>query len=125
MCPIAWSLPDRVQAIPLPTVDGSSQGAVHNWPSAAPGGGRVRSARVSSAHRTPATPVVWPGACGLARKLPRAAWSSDAVALRWLHAKKLPKSEPQGSSGGPPSQVRGGVDLNEQSQPSRSQCCGN
>ncbi|KAK6466956.1 ras-related protein Rab-5B [Huso huso] len=40
-------------------------------------------------------------------------------------AKKLPKSEPQGSSGGPPSQVRGGVDLNEQSQPSRSQCCGN
>ena len=50
-----------------------------------PGGGRVRSARVSSAHRAPATPVVWPGACGLACKLPRAALSSDAVALRWLH----------------------------------------
>ncbi|MGH0154264.1 UNVERIFIED_CONTAM: hypothetical protein FKN15_040403 [Acipenser sinensis] len=33
------------------------------------GGGRVRSARVSTAHRTPATPVVWPGACGLACKL--------------------------------------------------------
>ncbi|MGH0149340.1 UNVERIFIED_CONTAM: hypothetical protein FKN15_017994 [Acipenser sinensis] len=44
-----------------------------------------RSVRVSSAHRAPATPVVWPGACGLACKLPRAALSSDAVALRRLH----------------------------------------
>ncbi|MGH0169192.1 UNVERIFIED_CONTAM: hypothetical protein FKN15_056443 [Acipenser sinensis] len=44
-------------------------------------GGRVRSARVSSAHRTPATPVVWPCACGLACKLTRTALSSDAVAL--------------------------------------------
>ena len=35
-----------------------------------PGGGRVRSVRVFSAHRSPATPVVWPGACGLACKLP-------------------------------------------------------
>ncbi|MGH0164428.1 UNVERIFIED_CONTAM: hypothetical protein FKN15_058897 [Acipenser sinensis] len=35
-----------------------------------PGGGRVRSARVSSAHHAPATPVVWPGVCGLACKLP-------------------------------------------------------
>ncbi|MGH0178616.1 UNVERIFIED_CONTAM: hypothetical protein FKN15_077503 [Acipenser sinensis] len=51
-----------------------------------PGGGRVRSARMSSAHRAPAPPVVWPGACGLACKLPRAALSSDAVALRWLHS---------------------------------------
>ncbi|MGH0176156.1 UNVERIFIED_CONTAM: hypothetical protein FKN15_072134 [Acipenser sinensis] len=50
-----------------------------------PGGGRVRSARMSSAHRAPAPPVVWPGACGLACKLPRAALSSDAVALRRLH----------------------------------------
>ncbi len=57
-----------------------------------PGGGaqlakrRLRGgARVSSAHRVPATPVDWPGACGLACKLPRAAWSSNAVALRWLH----------------------------------------
>ncbi|MGH0184196.1 UNVERIFIED_CONTAM: hypothetical protein FKN15_017900 [Acipenser sinensis] len=49
------------------------------------GGGRVRSARVTSSHRAPATPVVWPGACGLACKLPRAALSSDAVALRRLH----------------------------------------
>ncbi|MGH0183504.1 UNVERIFIED_CONTAM: hypothetical protein FKN15_012161 [Acipenser sinensis] len=52
-----------------------------------PGGGRVRSARVSSAHRAPATPVVWPGACRLACKLPRTALSSDivVVALRRLH----------------------------------------
>ncbi|MGH0168835.1 UNVERIFIED_CONTAM: hypothetical protein FKN15_055039 [Acipenser sinensis] len=49
------------------------------------GGGRVRSARVSSAHRAPATPVVWLGVCGLACKLPRAVLSSDAVALRRLH----------------------------------------
>ncbi|MGH0119439.1 UNVERIFIED_CONTAM: hypothetical protein FKN15_024182 [Acipenser sinensis] len=28
-----------------------------------------------------------PGACGLACKLPRAALSSDAIALRWLHSK--------------------------------------
>ncbi|MGH0174714.1 UNVERIFIED_CONTAM: hypothetical protein FKN15_069140 [Acipenser sinensis] len=46
-----------------------------------PGGGRARSARVSSAYSSPATPVVWPGACGLACKLPGAALSSDAVAL--------------------------------------------
>ncbi|MGH0151492.1 UNVERIFIED_CONTAM: hypothetical protein FKN15_034979 [Acipenser sinensis] len=50
----------------------------------APGGG-LSSARVSSTHRAPATPVDWPGACGLACKLPRAVLSSDAVALGWLH----------------------------------------
>ncbi|MBN3286991.1 HEG protein, partial [Polyodon spathula] len=33
MCPIAWRLPVLVQAIPLPAVDGSSQGATHNCPS--------------------------------------------------------------------------------------------
>ncbi|MGH0148111.1 UNVERIFIED_CONTAM: hypothetical protein FKN15_046336 [Acipenser sinensis] len=32
---IAWTSPVRVQAIPLPTMDGSSQGPVHNWPSIA------------------------------------------------------------------------------------------
>ncbi|MGH0148912.1 UNVERIFIED_CONTAM: hypothetical protein FKN15_013938 [Acipenser sinensis] len=37
----------------------------------------LRSARLSLAHRTPATPVVWLDACGLACKLPRAALSSD------------------------------------------------
>ncbi|MGH0142448.1 UNVERIFIED_CONTAM: hypothetical protein FKN15_076616 [Acipenser sinensis] len=37
-------------------------------------------ARVFLAHRAPATPVVWPGACGPACKLPRTAFSSDAVA---------------------------------------------
>ncbi|MGH0119311.1 UNVERIFIED_CONTAM: hypothetical protein FKN15_025782 [Acipenser sinensis] len=44
-----------------------------------------RLVRVSLAHRTPATPVIWPGACGLACKLPRAALSSDTEDLRWLH----------------------------------------
>ncbi|MGH0167282.1 UNVERIFIED_CONTAM: hypothetical protein FKN15_000637 [Acipenser sinensis] len=38
-------------------MDGSSQGAAH---------GELRSSRVSLAHRAPATPVVWRGACGLA-----------------------------------------------------------
>ncbi|MBN3283820.1 MTFP1 protein, partial [Polyodon spathula] len=40
-------------------------------------------ARVSSAHCTPATPVVCPGACGLACKLPKAALL-HAVALGGL-----------------------------------------
>ncbi|MGH0127996.1 UNVERIFIED_CONTAM: hypothetical protein FKN15_028576 [Acipenser sinensis] len=31
---LAWTSPVRVQAIPLPTVDGSFQGAAHNWSSA-------------------------------------------------------------------------------------------
>ncbi|MGH0151505.1 UNVERIFIED_CONTAM: hypothetical protein FKN15_020263 [Acipenser sinensis] len=65
MCPIASKSPVRFQAIPLQTVDGSSQGVAHNWLSAARGGG-LRSARVSLAHRAPSTPVDWPGACGLA-----------------------------------------------------------
>ncbi|MGH0147699.1 UNVERIFIED_CONTAM: hypothetical protein FKN15_011347 [Acipenser sinensis] len=69
------------------SVDGSSQGVALNWPSVVQGeGGWVTSARVSSAHRASATPVVRPGACGLACKLPRAALFSDAVALRRLHA---------------------------------------
>ncbi|MGH0156710.1 UNVERIFIED_CONTAM: hypothetical protein FKN15_067323 [Acipenser sinensis] len=80
MRPIAWMLPVQVQAILLPTVDRRSQEAVHNLLSAAQG-----EARVSSAHHAPVTPVVWLGACRLACKLPRAALSSDAVALRWLH----------------------------------------
>ncbi|MGH0154212.1 UNVERIFIED_CONTAM: hypothetical protein FKN15_032195 [Acipenser sinensis] len=75
MRPIAWTSPVRVQAIPLPTMDGCSP----------PGGKGFRTARVSLALRTPATPVVWPGACGLTCKLPRAVLSSDAVVLRWLH----------------------------------------
>ncbi|MGH0187054.1 UNVERIFIED_CONTAM: hypothetical protein FKN15_023599 [Acipenser sinensis] len=79
MHPIAWTSPVRVQAIPLPTVDESSQGAR---------GGGLRSVRVSSAHRVPATPVVWPGTCRLACKLSTAALSSDAVALWWLHKAK-------------------------------------
>ncbi|MGH0127813.1 UNVERIFIED_CONTAM: hypothetical protein FKN15_052447 [Acipenser sinensis] len=54
MCPIAWTSLVRDQDIPLPTVDGSSQG----------------SARVFLTRRVPATPVIWPGACGLACKLP-------------------------------------------------------
>ncbi|MGH0144540.1 UNVERIFIED_CONTAM: hypothetical protein FKN15_003581 [Acipenser sinensis] len=70
---ITWTSPVRVQAIPQPTV------AEHR-----PEGGRVWSIRVPSAHCTPATPIVWPGACRLASKLPRAALSSDAVALRRL-----------------------------------------
>ncbi|MGH0133974.1 UNVERIFIED_CONTAM: hypothetical protein FKN15_036701 [Acipenser sinensis] len=78
MCPIAWTSPVRVQAIPLLTVDGSSQGAAHNWLSAALEG----EGDLGQGHRAPAPPVVWPGACGLACKLPRAALSSDAVALR-------------------------------------------
>ncbi|MBN3285128.1 ABHEA protein, partial [Polyodon spathula] len=31
MCPVAWKLPVRVQAIPLLTVDDRFQGAAHNW----------------------------------------------------------------------------------------------
>ncbi|MGH0114973.1 UNVERIFIED_CONTAM: hypothetical protein FKN15_065897 [Acipenser sinensis] len=79
MRPIAWTSPspgysfaDRGRELP----GGGTQLAKRR-----PGGGRVRSARVSSAHRALATPVVWLGACGLACKLPRAALSSDAVAL--------------------------------------------
>ncbi|MBN3279525.1 KCD15 protein, partial [Polyodon spathula] len=86
---IAWRLPVRVQAILLPTIGGSSQGVAHNWSSAAQGG--LRSARVFSAHHASATPLVWPGACGLACKLPRAVLSSDAVALRWLHTQPIPQ----------------------------------
>ncbi|MBN3280187.1 KCNH2 protein, partial [Polyodon spathula] len=37
MHPIAWTSPVRVQAIPLPTVDGSSQGTAYKWPNAAQG----------------------------------------------------------------------------------------
>ncbi|MGH0159518.1 UNVERIFIED_CONTAM: hypothetical protein FKN15_039022 [Acipenser sinensis] len=44
--------------------------------------GGLRSARVSSAHCAPATPVDWSGACEPACKRPRAVWSSNAVALR-------------------------------------------
>ncbi|MBN3272662.1 CLAT acetyltransferase, partial [Polyodon spathula] len=60
MRPIVWTLPARVQAVPLPTEDGSSQ-------EAALGQGEVGlgQRRVSSAHRATATPVVWPGVCGL------------------------------------------------------------
>ncbi|MGH0179240.1 UNVERIFIED_CONTAM: hypothetical protein FKN15_001288 [Acipenser sinensis] len=61
-----------------------------------PGGGRVRSATVSSAHYAPATPVVMPGACGLACKLTRAALSSDAVALRWLPGESAECKEADG-----------------------------
>ncbi|MGH0187211.1 UNVERIFIED_CONTAM: hypothetical protein FKN15_024001 [Acipenser sinensis] len=43
--------------------------------------GGARSARMSSAHCAPATPVVWPGACRLACKMLRVALSSEAVAL--------------------------------------------
>ncbi|KAK6492875.1 exosome RNA helicase MTR4 [Huso huso] len=83
---IVWKYEVRVQAIPLPTEDGSFQGAALNWPSATQGeGGRVRLARVSSAHHTPATPVVWPGACGLACKLPESCFVLHAVAVGWLH----------------------------------------
>ncbi|MGH0168084.1 UNVERIFIED_CONTAM: hypothetical protein FKN15_060756 [Acipenser sinensis] len=84
MCPLAWRSSVRVQAIPLQTVDESSQGAVYNWPSN-PGWGGLMSDRVSSAHPAPATPVDGIGTYGLASELPRAAWSSNAVALRWLH----------------------------------------
>ncbi|MGH0150339.1 UNVERIFIED_CONTAM: hypothetical protein FKN15_025728 [Acipenser sinensis] len=35
MCPIAWMSRVRVQAIPLPTEDGSSQGVALNWLSVA------------------------------------------------------------------------------------------
>ncbi|MGH0156132.1 UNVERIFIED_CONTAM: hypothetical protein FKN15_031295 [Acipenser sinensis] len=82
---IAWTSRVRIQALPQPTMDGELPGGGAQLAERRPGGGRVRSARVSSAHRAPATPVVWPGACGLACKLPRAALSSDAVALRRLH----------------------------------------
>ncbi|MGH0185309.1 UNVERIFIED_CONTAM: hypothetical protein FKN15_017731 [Acipenser sinensis] len=85
MRPIAWTSPVQVQAIPLPTVDGSSQGGGAKLAKRRLGEGGLRSARVSSVHCTRATPVDWPGACGLACKLPRAALSSDAVALRWPH----------------------------------------
>ncbi|XP_035242965.1 ras-related protein Rab-5B-like [Anguilla anguilla] len=41
-------------------------------------------------------------------------------------AKKLPKSEPQAGGGGPAGRgPRAGVDLNQPSQASKSQCCGN
>ncbi|MGH0157026.1 UNVERIFIED_CONTAM: hypothetical protein FKN15_032492 [Acipenser sinensis] len=58
---------------------------------------------VSSAHRAPAPPVVWLGVSGLACKLPRAALSSDAVALRRLHArsKSLMPGEPFSGLGRP------------------------
>ncbi|MGH0126108.1 UNVERIFIED_CONTAM: hypothetical protein FKN15_037289 [Acipenser sinensis] len=46
MCPIAWMSSVQVQAIPLPTMDRT--------------GPDLRAARVSSDHRAPATPVVWP-----------------------------------------------------------------
>ncbi|MGH0133102.1 UNVERIFIED_CONTAM: hypothetical protein FKN15_038943 [Acipenser sinensis] len=85
MRPIAWRLPVRVQAIPLSTVDGSSQGVAHNWLSITRRGGGLRSARVSLAHHAPVTPVDWLGTCRPACKLPRAALSSYAVALGWLH----------------------------------------
>ncbi|MGH0144363.1 UNVERIFIED_CONTAM: hypothetical protein FKN15_016446 [Acipenser sinensis] len=84
---IAWTSPVRVQAIPQPIVDGSSQGTALNWPSIARGEG------VSSAQRAPTTPVVWPGICGLACKLSRAALSSDAVAPRRLHVTPNTKYE--------------------------------
>ncbi|MGH0160142.1 UNVERIFIED_CONTAM: hypothetical protein FKN15_058586 [Acipenser sinensis] len=91
MCSVPWTSPVRVQAIPQLTVDGKL-----------PGGGaqlaeRRRGGRVSSAHRAPATPVVWPGTCGLACKLPRAALSSDAVALRRLHSESAECKEAGGS----------------------------
>ncbi|MGH0187135.1 UNVERIFIED_CONTAM: hypothetical protein FKN15_023712 [Acipenser sinensis] len=41
MHPIAWTSAVQVQAIPLPAVDGSSQGMEHNWPSTARGAGRA------------------------------------------------------------------------------------
>ncbi|MGH0141141.1 UNVERIFIED_CONTAM: hypothetical protein FKN15_075620 [Acipenser sinensis] len=55
MRPIAWRSPVRVQAIPLPAMDGISQGAER-----CPEWGGLRSARVSSAHHAPASPVDWP-----------------------------------------------------------------
>ncbi|MGH0128978.1 UNVERIFIED_CONTAM: hypothetical protein FKN15_063703 [Acipenser sinensis] len=39
MRPVVWTSPVRVQAILLPTKDGSSQGTAHNWPSDARGKG--------------------------------------------------------------------------------------
>ncbi|XP_058874989.1 uncharacterized protein LOC131727747 isoform X2 [Acipenser ruthenus] len=50
-----------------------------------PGGGRVRSASVSLAHCSPATPVVWPGVCGLAGKLPESYVDLRCCSSRWLH----------------------------------------
>ncbi|MGH0174232.1 UNVERIFIED_CONTAM: hypothetical protein FKN15_069175 [Acipenser sinensis] len=80
---IDWTSPVRVQAIPQPTVEGSSQGACAQLAERRPGGGRVRSARVSSAHQRP----LWSGRApaGFSVSCPRAALSSDAVALRRLH----------------------------------------
>ncbi|MGH0143176.1 UNVERIFIED_CONTAM: hypothetical protein FKN15_077908 [Acipenser sinensis] len=81
--------PPGVQDVPYSLdVAGSNPGysiADRGVPRGCPGGG-FRSVRVSSAHCAPATPVVWPGTCGLACKLPGAALFSDTVAPRWLHA---------------------------------------
>ncbi|MGH0114588.1 UNVERIFIED_CONTAM: hypothetical protein FKN15_023621 [Acipenser sinensis] len=99
---IAWMSPVRVQAIPQLTVDGKLPGGGAQLAERRLGGGNAaesrkrRQCRVSSAHRAPATPVVWLGACGLACKLPRAALSSDAVDLRRLHGESAECKEAGG-----------------------------
>ncbi|MGH0146525.1 UNVERIFIED_CONTAM: hypothetical protein FKN15_045007 [Acipenser sinensis] len=93
---IVWTSPVRVQAIPQPTVNGSSYGAAHNWPSVAQGEGvlgRPGYPRLT-AHQRPLSSG-WVSA-GLPVSCPRAALSSDAVALGWLHDSGDPDKDSPG-----------------------------